>query len=56
MAVKTRLVLDNACYHITTRGNQRQKVFAVDRDYKDYISKLKRYKNKYSLGCTAIAC
>jgi len=47
MTIRTRLVLDNCCYHITTRGNQRQKVFIRDEDYEKYLEKLKKYKRKY---------
>ena len=47
MVIKTRLVLDNGCYHITIRGNQRQKVFLHEKDYKKYLEKLKKYKRKY---------
>jgi len=47
MAIKTRLVLNNGCYHITTRGNQRQKVFIQGENYEKYLEKLKKYKRKY---------
>ena len=47
MTIKTRLVLDDGCYHITTRGNQRQKVFMREEDYEKYLEKLKKYKRKY---------
>ena len=43
-----RLVLDNACYHIITRGNQRQKVFMEEVDLGEYLIRLKRYKRRYS--------
>ena len=39
-----RLVLDNAIYHIITRGNQRQRVFWDQFDYTKYLKKLKFYK------------
>ena len=48
MAIKTRLVLNNGCYHITTRGNQRQKVFLCEEDYEKYLTMLKKYKRKYT--------
>ena len=48
MTIKTRLVLDNGCYHITIRGNQRQKVFIREEDYEKYLEKLKKYKWKYA--------
>ena len=42
-----RLLLDNVCYHITSRGNQKQKVFIEDEDFEYYLVKLKKYKRKY---------
>ena len=42
-----RLLLENACYHITTRGNQRQTVFDEESDYKHYLMLLVRYKKRY---------
>ena len=47
MTIKTRLLLDNCCYHITTRGNQRQKIFIGNEDHEKYLEKLKKYKRKY---------
>ena len=47
MSVSARLVADGACYHINTRGNQRQRVFKVVSDYEKYIAQLKRFKKKY---------
>ncbi|MBI4706860.1 MAG: transposase [Candidatus Omnitrophica bacterium] len=44
---KTRLLIKNACYHIFTRGNQKQKVFFDDEDFDFYLSQLKHYKRKY---------
>ncbi|HNX80744.1 MAG TPA: transposase [Candidatus Omnitrophota bacterium] len=48
MPTGPRLLLRNACYHIITRGNQRQQVFFDDQDYRKYISSLKKYKQKYA--------
>ena len=42
-----RLLVENACYHIITRGNQQQAVFVLARDYKKYISNLRKYTEKY---------
>jgi len=44
---KTRLLIKNACYHIYTRGNQKQNVFIENNDFEFYLSQLKRYKRKY---------
>ena len=42
-----RLLLDNVCYHIITRGNQKQRIFREDRDYEEYLSRLRKYKKKH---------
>ena len=47
MPTGPRLLLANACYHIITRGNQRQRVFLEDNDYKVYLLALRRYKKRY---------
>jgi len=47
MPTGPRLLLANACYHIITRGNQRQQVFLEERDYKAYLLSLRRYKKRY---------
>ena len=35
------------CYHIITRGNQRQRVFIVDIDYLEYLQRVRYYKIKF---------
>lgn len=47
MSVSVRIILEGACYHIITRGNQRQKVFVQEKDHEEYIERLKHYKRKY---------
>jgi len=42
-----RLLLENACYHIITRGNQKQQVFFDKNDYKRYLLLLRKYKRKF---------
>ena len=42
-----RLLIDKACYHIITRGNQQQAVFLLARDYQKYLSILRKYTKKY---------
>lgn len=46
---KTRILIDNACYHIYARGNQKQAVFRNKEDFAFYLHQLKHYKRKYSL-------
>jgi putative transposase len=42
-----RVTIENGCYHIITRGNQKQKVFTERADYEKYLTLLTRYKRKY---------
>ncbi len=47
MPTGPRLIIKNACYHIITRGNQKQRIFLDEQDCEVYLSKLKRYKLRY---------
>lgn len=47
MPTGPRLLLENACYHIITRGNQGQQVFLDEQDYRAYLLRLSRYKQRY---------
>ena len=42
-----RLTLENACYHIMARGNQKQNTFIENEDFIKYLELLKHYKRKY---------
>ncbi len=42
-----RITLENACYHIITRGNQKQLVFLEPQDYEKYLYLLTKYKKRY---------
>jgi len=42
-----RITMENACYHIITRGNQKQLVFKDRKDYDKYLSLLLKYKKLY---------
>jgi len=42
-----RITMKNACYHIITRGNQKQLVFKDSTDYHEYLSILTKYKKRY---------
>lgn len=42
-----RVILENAYYHIISRGNQKQGVFFEDKDFEKYLNLLSRYKEKY---------
>ena len=43
-----RIFLDNVCYHIINRGNQKQNVFLEESDFAKYLQLLKHYKKKYA--------
>ncbi|MFA5356900.1 MAG: transposase [Candidatus Omnitrophota bacterium] len=47
MPTGPRLLIENACYHVITRGHHNQQVFMEEEDYKVYLSRLKKYKQKY---------
>ncbi|MDD5691701.1 MAG: transposase [Candidatus Omnitrophica bacterium] len=47
MARAARLTLENACYHIMTRGNQKQTTFIENEDFVKYFKLIKHYKRKY---------
>ncbi len=47
MPRSARITIEKACYHIITRGNQKQTVFKDPSDYQKYLLLLTRYKNKY---------
>ncbi len=42
-----RLLLKNSCYHIITRGNQKQDVFMEEADYKRYFKVLTKYTKRF---------
>jgi len=50
MPRSARLLLDNVCYHVITRGNQRQKVFLKDEDSIRYLEILSKYKKRYNFA------
>ena len=50
MANGRRLVLEHALYHITNRGNQKQKTFIDDEDFREYLLRVRRYKRKYGFS------
>jgi putative transposase len=47
MARRPRLFAAAVLYHVIVRGNQRQKIFTSDSDYRAYIERLARYRKKY---------
>jgi putative transposase len=48
MSNRTRFFIDNGCFHIMSRGNQKQKIFNASDDYSIYLKLLLKYKKKYA--------
>jgi putative transposase len=49
MARRPRLFAAGLLYHVIVRGNQRQKTFASDDDFKAYLDRLDRYRAKFNV-------
>ncbi|MFH1778621.1 MAG: transposase [Candidatus Omnitrophota bacterium] len=47
MPRSARILLENVCYHIISRGNQKQDIFLECSDYEVYLKLLAKYKVKY---------
>jgi len=47
MARKNRIEFPGAFYHVLARGNNKQKIFKDEEDYKVYILRIKRYHERY---------
>lgn len=47
MSRKPRIEYEGAFYHVIARGNQQQKVFLEDEDFRQYIYRLKSYQKRY---------
>ena len=41
-----RIFIENACYHIIARGNNRQRIFKENEDYEKYLSLVRKYKKR----------
>ena len=48
MPRQARLLLDNGCYHVITRSNQRQTIFKEQDDFNIYLELRYRYKKRYN--------
>ncbi|MDA2920938.1 transposase [Desulfobacterota bacterium AH_259_B03_O07] len=53
MARPLRLSFDNACYHITSRGNRKENIFYTDNDRLVFLERLNETLTKYSFVCYA---
>ena len=47
MSQMPRVLIENACYHLIARGNQKQIIFLAEEDYKEYLQKLRLYKKRF---------
>lgn len=47
MPRQARVLLDNVCYHIVTRGNEKRVVFKDTEDFEEYLKLVSRYKERY---------
>jgi REP element-mobilizing transposase RayT len=55
MARPYRLQAENCLYHITSRGNNRSKIFLEDSDYKKFLEYIGKAKEKYNFYLCAYA-
>ena len=53
MARPLRIQFENACHHVTCRGNSRQKIFADDFDRKAFLDLLGRSREIYQVEVLA---
>ncbi len=53
MARPLRLSFENACYHITSRGNRRENIFYTEKDKSVFLEKLNETFNRHSIVCYA---
>ena len=49
MARRPRVFAPGLLYHVIVRGNQRQKTFFAEKDYRSYLERLARYREKYNM-------
>jgi REP-associated tyrosine transposase len=53
MARRPRLFAPGLLYHVIVRGNQRQKTFLSDQDYRAYLERLAKYRERYGYNVHA---
>ena len=53
MSRPLRISFDNAVYHLTARGNRREKIFYSDDDKRIFLQKMDQTFLKYSFLCYA---
>jgi putative transposase len=53
MPRRPRQLAENSTYHVTARGNNRQRIFHSDEDYRFYLSILKKSLTQYAISLMA---
>jgi putative transposase len=53
MARKPRVEFEGAFYHVIVRGNQRQEIFADERDRVTYLARIEHYRERYGFSLYA---
>lgn len=53
MPHRKRVLIEGCCYHLITRGNQKQEVFRCPDDYLMYCRLLKKFKRKFKFSVYA---
>lgn len=48
MAREARVLINNGCYHVTTRGIEKKQTYLDNSDYERYIKILKKFKSEFS--------
>ena len=53
MARRPRVFAAGLLYHVIVRGNQRQKTFLNDQDYRAYLERLAKYRERFGYSVYA---
>lgn len=49
MATPPRYFQKGSCYHVYNRGNRKQNIFLQNRDYKRFLERARKYKDKFGV-------
>jgi len=47
---KNKISYPGGCFHVYSRGNNKQEIFLEEYDYLKYLEKLREYKNKHKIS------
>jgi len=56
MSRPLRISFDNAVYHITARGNRKEKIFYSDDDKRIFLQKMHKYNGVSTFDITLFGC